>query len=69
LLRRLTSIDDGAVLTIEELAAQLKRPLPHIKAAHQRLEGFRLIEPGQDKYAKRDGLRITKAGQMVLIAH
>lgn len=69
LLRCLTNIDDGAVLSIEEIAAQLNGSLPQVRAADLRLRELKLIETGTDTYAKREGLRITTAGQMALIAH
>jgi len=69
MLRCLTNIDDHAVLTLDELAARLNRPLPQVRAALLHLTELALIERGQDKYERREGLRITTAGQMVLIAH
>lgn len=68
-LRCLTNIDDGAVLTLEEVAARLKSSAREVKAAVGRLIELQLIEPGRDGFDKREGHRITPAGQMYLLGN
>jgi hypothetical protein len=66
-LRCLTGIDDGAVMTFAELSAQLNRPVRDVKSAYGRLRELELIEHGRDRQARHEGLRITTAGQMYLL--
>lgn len=68
-LRCLTSADDGAVLTIDELSARLNRSTQEIRAAYDRLCALDLVERGRDRAARREGFRITTAGQMYLIGN
>ena len=67
LLRCLSSIDDGAVLTIDEIAAKLDRPQREIKSILQRLVELDLVKPSADSFTNKDGHRIATAGQMYLL--
>ena len=66
-LRCLSNIDDGAVLTIDEIAAKLDRPRREIKSIMQRLIELELIKPSNDSFTKKHGHRIATAGQMYLL--
>lgn len=66
-LRCLSRIDDGAVLTTEEIAARVERPKRELQTALQRLAELELIKAGADKFSNRDGHCIATAGQMYLL--
>lgn len=66
-LRCLSNLDDGAVLTIEELTVRIDRPKRELTTAISRLTELEFVKPGTDRYAKRDGHRIGTAGQMYLL--
>ena len=66
-LRCLSCIDDGDVLTADEIAAQLERPARELKPVLRRLVELGLIEPGRDTFRNKNGHRIGTAGQMYLL--
>jgi hypothetical protein len=66
-LRCLSAIDDGAVMTNEEIAARLKRPNREIRAALQRLTELDLIRRATDNFVGKHGHCIATAGQMYLL--
>jgi hypothetical protein len=66
-LRCLSGVDDGAVLTSVEIAARLDRPEREIKNVLGRLIELELVERRADSRTNKDGLRIAAAGQMYLL--
>jgi hypothetical protein len=66
-LRSLSSIDDGQILTTHELAARLARPERELKKVLRRLVELGLIERRSDSRTNRDGHCIATAGQMYLL--
>jgi hypothetical protein len=67
-LRRLSSIDDGDVLTVEEIAAGLKLAPRDLKPVIRRLAELGFIEQGRDSFTRKNGHRIGVAGQMYLLS-
>jgi hypothetical protein len=66
-LRCLSSIDDGAVLTLDEIAAKLGCSTRAVIPVLRHLSDLRFIERGAEKVTQREGHRIAVAGQMYLI--
>jgi hypothetical protein len=66
-LRCLSRIDDGAILTTQEMAARLARPERELRKVVQRLLELGLIERRSDSLTKSDGHCIATAGQMYLL--
>ena len=66
-LRCLSSIEDGAVLTIDEIAATLKRPKRELMPVMRRLIELDFIQAGSDSFTRKQGHRIGAAGQMYLL--
>jgi hypothetical protein len=66
-LRCLSSIDDGDVLTIEEIAASLRRPARDLKPVVRRLTDLGFVQSGSHAFSKKNGHRIGTAGQMYLL--
>lgn len=67
-LRRLSSIDDGDVLTVEEIAAGLKIAPRELRPVMRRLAELGFIEQGNDSFTRKSGHRIGAAGQMYLLS-
>jgi hypothetical protein len=66
-LRCLACIDDGAVLSTDDIAAQIRRPQREVMSIVQRLIELEMIKPGFDSFSNKDGHRISTAGQMYLL--
>lgn len=66
-LRCLSTIDDGAVMTLDEIAARLDRPRREVRTLVKKLTDLEFVEIGADKYLKKKGHRIATAGQMYLL--
>jgi hypothetical protein len=66
-LRCLSRIDDGAILTTHELATRLMRPERELKKVLRRLVELGLIEQRSDSLTNSDGHCIATAGQMYLL--
>lgn len=66
-LRCLSGIDDGDVLTIDEIAAKLSRPKRELLPVMRRLAELEFVEPARDTFSNRSGHRIGTAGQMYLL--
>lgn len=66
-LRCLSRIDDGAILTTQEMAGRLARPEREIKKVLQRLVELGLVERRSDSVTRNDGHCIATAGQMYLL--
>jgi len=66
-LRCLSRIDDGAILTTPEMATMLARPERELKKVLQRLVELGLIERRLDAWSNNDGHCIATAGQMYLL--
>ena len=66
-LRCLTQIDDGSVLTPGELSVRIKRPGSDLKKIINRLSDLELIESASDRLTEVKGFRIAPAGQMYLL--
>lgn len=66
-LRCLSTIDDGAVLTADEIAAKLDRSRRELKPALNRLVELDFVKPDSDSVTDTVGLRIATAGQMYLL--
>jgi hypothetical protein len=66
-LRCLSRIDDGAILTTRELAASLARPERELNNVLRRLVELGLIERRSDSLTNSDGHCIATAGQMYLL--
>jgi hypothetical protein len=66
-LRCLSNIDDGAVLTLDELASRLGLPPRDVNNMVRRLVDLGLAEPGMDRMTSREGHRIAVGGQMYLL--
>ena len=68
ILRCLSAVDDGAVLTADEIAAQLGLPPRELTRVLQRLVELDLVKRRADSGRKRDGHCIATAGQMYLLS-
>jgi DNA-binding MarR family transcriptional regulator len=66
-LRCLSAIEDGAVLTLEEIAAKLGCSAQTVTPLLRHLTDLHLVEHGADKATRREGHRIAVAGQMYLL--
>ena len=66
-LRCLSSIEDGAVLTIDEIAVTLRRPKRELTPVMRRLIELDFIQAGSDSFTRKQGHRIGAAGQMYLL--
>jgi biotin operon repressor len=66
-LRCLSAIDDGAVLTLDEIAAKLGCSKQTVIPVLKHLMDLRLVEHGAEKATRREGHRIAVAGQMYLL--
>jgi hypothetical protein len=66
-LRCLSRIDDGDVLTLDEIAASLRRPARDLKPVLRRLIDLGFVQSGSDSFSKKNGHRIGPAGQMYLL--
>ena len=66
-LRCLTQIDDGAVMTPAQLAARLQRPGRELKQVVARLTELELIAAASDSLTDSKGYRIAPTGQMYLL--
>jgi hypothetical protein len=66
-LRCLSRIDDGAIMTTQEMAAALARPERELRKVLQRLVELGLIEHRSDRWTSNDGHCIATAGQMYLL--
>jgi len=66
-LRCLSSIEDGDVMTIDEIAARLRQKKQRLKPVIRRLVELDFIEAGSEAFTKRSGHRIGAAGQMYLL--
>ncbi|HMB73118.1 MAG TPA: hypothetical protein VKQ06_06075 [Gammaproteobacteria bacterium] len=66
-LRCLAGLEDGAVMTLDELAARLNCPKRATRNVIARLTDLGLIENGTDRLTRGTGLRIATAGQMYLL--
>ena len=66
-LRCLSALDDGDVMTLDELATRLRQTRQNLRPVLQRLLELEFIEAGSDAFTKRNGHRIGTAGQMYLL--
>lgn len=66
-LRCLSRIDDGAIMTTQEMATVLARPERELRKVLQRLVELGLIERRSDRWTSNDGHCIATAGQMYLL--
>jgi hypothetical protein len=66
-LRCLSGIEDGAVLTLDEIATKLGCSTRAVIPVLRHLMDLELIERGADKATQREGHRIAVAGQMYLL--
>jgi hypothetical protein len=67
ILRCLSRIDNGAILTTGEMAAKLATPERELKRTLQRLVELGLVESRSDSLTHSDGHCIATAGQMYLL--
>jgi len=66
-LRCLSRIDDGAILTTGEMAAKISTPERELNRTLQRLVELGLVERRSDSLTHSDGHCIATAGQMYLL--
>lgn len=66
-LRCLSGLEDGDVMTLDELATRLRQTRQNLKPVLRRLLELEFIEAGSDAFTKRNGHRIGTAGQMYLL--
>lgn len=66
-LRCLTQMEDGAVMTIDELAARFRCPPRSMRTVVGRLADLAFIESAGDRLTGAKGHRIATAGQMFLL--
>jgi hypothetical protein len=66
-LRCLAGIEDGAVMTAEELATRVGQPAREIRRAISRLKEIDFIENSVDRLTQKKGHCIAAAGQMFML--
>ncbi|HUF72086.1 MAG TPA: hypothetical protein VMR74_04205 [Gammaproteobacteria bacterium] len=66
-LRCLSGLEDGDVMTLDELATRLRQTRQNLKPVIRRLLELKLIEAGSEAFTKKSGHRIGTAGQMYLL--
>lgn len=66
-LRQLTRVEDGEVISIEQLAARIGCTAKAIEPILLRLVDLEMVESGKDRWSDRVGFRIVTAGQMYLL--
>lgn len=66
-LRCLSNIDDGAVMTLDEIASKVDRTKREVKLVVKKLMDLDFVETGADEYLRKKGHRIATAGQIYLL--
>ena len=66
-LRCLSALEDGDVMTLDELATRLRQTKQNLKPVIRRLLELEFVEAGSEAFTRKSGHRIGTAGQMYLL--